>query len=121
MCDGSLATAMQLLQPALRNLRTLIHNTLSRGDFDAADAAKTVTEAVETHGDTAAQRIATRWVVRFCLDYYRQQLWKPDRSPENLGRLIDRSTATTQHIDSNVQVSLCLQSLFDDLSRLGRM
>lgn len=120
MSDGSLATASQLLQPELRSLRKLIHDTLARGDFNTADTATAVMEAVEACGDTAAQRVAVHWVVRFCLDYYRQQLRGSRQSLETVGRLIDRSSEATQHVEANVQVSLCVQSLFDDLSRLAR-
>jgi len=123
ICDGSLTTAAQLLNPAFGELRRTIRETLSGGDFHSAEAAETVTETIATFGDTPAQRKAAVWAVRFCVAFFAEQLRGEAPSAEQLeitGRLIERSAETTRQIEGNLQLPLCLHALFDDLSRLQR-
>ena len=135
LCEGSLTTAAQLLIPEFQELRHTIRSALSGPDFDSAAVAKTVTESIAACGDTPAQRNAAVWAVRFCVGFFAERLRgglsheiegtssRQQPSPEqleNLGKLIERSAETTRHIESNLQVALCLHARFDDLSRLQR-
>jgi hypothetical protein len=79
-----------------------------------------------------AQRKAAVWAVRFCIEYFDEQLRAGTESGpyrarpvapeqlETLGRLMDRAAETTRQIEGNLQVALCLQALFHDLGRLAR-
>lgn len=121
--DGSLTIAAQLLDPAFRELRQTIHSTLAASDFHSGQAAETVTAVITACGETPSQRKAAVWAVRFCIEFFAGQLRDDGPAPEQLerlGRLIERAAETTRQIEANLQVALCLQALFHDLSRLAR-
>ena len=126
ICDGSLTTASQLLQPEFRELRQLIRSTLADGDFHSAHTADAVMKIVSACGDTPAQRQAALWAVRFCIDFFAEQIRSGNPAAESfdelelLGQLIERAAETTRQIEGNLQVPLALQTMFHDLSRIRR-
>ena len=125
LCDGSLATAAQLLDPEIRALRDTIRAALTRDDYHSSETADAVMEAVQAAGDVPAQRESARWVIRFCTEYFAAGLRTANdteaASLELAGQLIDRAAEAERQIGSNVQVALCLQALFDDINRLRRV
>ena len=148
LCEGSLTTARQLLRPELRDLRSTLYSALSQSSFSGLSLAKSVLESIDTiSSDTPEQRTNTQWLIRFAIDFYRVAMLElvqsgaattPDVAaipqaltwarqiagrpePEELiAALIDRAITATGHIEQNVAVALCVESLFDDLSRISR-
>lgn len=147
LCEGSLSVARQLLRPEIRQLHDAVPRALARPDFHAADTAEEITALIQACGETPAQRDAARWMIRFCIDVFRRELLNmaegrgagsvsdrsaaPVRNPpvhdtpvrgdaETLGCLIERCVEAEGQIAGNVQLPLCLQALFEDLSRMLR-
>jgi DNA polymerase III subunit delta' len=147
LSDGSLTTARQLLRPELRELRSTLYAALLQSNFSGLSLAKTLLEAIDTIStDTPEQRTNANWLIRFAIDFYRSalrtlthgegqttdagtipqaQTWATsltDRGEpvELIGALIDRSIDATSHIEQNVPVALCMETLLNDLARLSR-
>ncbi len=146
MSDGSLQTAAQLLNPALRNLRERLYGFLSEPDMKPLDAAKTLTSGLdEISSETHEQRRGAGWLIRFAQEFYRQAVLL--LSGESQGGLIippevqqfarrlqsrglagtelamdlfDRCVLAENHIDWNVNPGKAIESLFDDLARTSR-
>ncbi len=141
LSGGSLTTATQLLDPALRELRDAMYQQLASGDFDALSLSEKLNSGIEAiGGDSAAQRRNANWLVRFGLEFFRAAALHlsdqpqgnviPDavtfarryeaRTPEDFElvmSLFDRVAETAQHIESNVGVPRCLEVLCQDLGR----
>ncbi|MBI1311908.1 DNA polymerase III subunit delta' [bacterium] len=146
MSDGSLQTAAQLLNPALRTLRERLYGFLSEPDMKPLDAAKTLTSGLdEIGGDTHEQRRGAGWLIRFAQEFYRQTVLVlsgeslagqsiPSEVQQFARRLQSRGLAGTElamdlfdrcvlaenHIDWNVSPGKTIESLFDDLARMSR-
>jgi len=152
LSEGSLTLATQLMQPELRNQRETLYKGLSAANFNSVALAAKLIEAVESAaGDTAGQRQAAAWLIRFCVEFYRGALWtlmsaesdEESRSTnrpqtpqtaefcnriagstetrlEKVAALMDRAILAETHLEQNVSVSLCLESLCDDLGRMQR-
>ena len=91
------------------------------------------------------QRQNSQWLIRFAAEFFRatlRQLASPQVEPTDgqkevanfaarlrttsdpidaVGRMLDRSIEAAIHLDRNVPVALCLESLFDDLARSIRV
>src|SRR5262245_4454185 len=146
LSGGSLDAARQLLDPQLRDLREELYNLLAAHPFHAPRTASRMIELLEPAGaEKASQREYAGWMIRFCVEFFRQALLTMTRGApaadgeipqvrkflERLGRpdvdtsdrlieLIERCLAADQHIDSNAPIPLCLEALFDDLGRVMR-
>lgn len=146
LSDGSLATAAQLLDPALRELRETLFTGLSQPPQRLSGLAlsKSLLEGLDKLGsDTAAQRQNALWLIRFGIDFYSRALRRlsgmsgggeiaqverfastldPDdpQDCERIGTLLQRLYAAELQIQGNTPVPLCLEGLFDELARLGR-
>ncbi|MGE5191651.1 MAG: DNA polymerase III subunit delta' [Deltaproteobacteria bacterium] len=146
LSGGSLDAARQLLDPQLRALREELYNLLAAHPFGSAQTAARMIECLEPAGsEKSSQREYAGWMIRFCVEFFRQALLAITRGDtgdaieipqvrkfiERLGEqgvdasdrliaLIERCLAAEQHIDSNVAIPLCLEALFDDLGRLLR-
>lgn len=146
MSDGSLQTAGQLLNPALRSLRDRLFSFLASGDLNPLEAAKTMSDGIEElGGDTAEQRRNAGWLIRFAQEFYRQTTLclsgaaeissAAGREVETYARqmssrgaagseqvmaLFDRCVLAENHVDWNVSPARTLESLFDDLARITR-
>ncbi|MEI8380530.1 MAG: DNA polymerase III subunit delta' [Planctomycetota bacterium] len=148
LSEGSLTIARQLLQPELREMRTTLYSTLSQKSFSGLTLARTLMEGIDKmSADTPEQRVNANWLIRFAVEYYRSALRilsQSDRSSsgadsnvaevrgwaaavatrgdamELIGSLIERAIDASSHIEQNVPVPLCLESLLDDLSRMTR-
>jgi len=143
LSGGSLDAARQLLDPALRTLREELYNLLSANPFRSVQTAARMIECLEPAGtEKASQREYAGWIIRFCVEFFRQALLAVARGVagdagqvpqvgkfvERLGEpavevidritdLIERCLAADFQIDSNVAIPLCLEALFDDLGR----
>jgi len=72
---GSLATAAQLLDPALRQLRDRLYDAMASERFDsAAITAALLAGLDECGGDAQAQREQAGWIVRFLAEFAHQAL-----------------------------------------------
>ena len=144
LSGGSLDAARQLLDPQLRTLREELYNLLAAHPFRSAQTAARMIESLEPAGaEKASQREYTGWMIRFCVEFFRQALLAVTRGGtartidipqvrtfiERLGEpgvetsdrlidLVERCLAAEQQIDANVSIPLCLEALFDDLGRL---
>lgn len=141
LSEGSLATAHQLLEPTLRDLRMVLVEKLAERNFSASQLTKSVMEGLEkTTKETSGQRDAAQHVLRFCLEFYRAAMWTASgevnaraglpegrrwgerfagslEAAERVSLLLDRVLAASGQIDQNASLPLCFESLFDDLSR----
>ena len=145
LSEGSLSTAKQLLEPELRELRTLLYSQLSQPNFSGLGLSKSLLEGLgKISTETPVQRINGQWLIRFTVEFFRSALLtlsatSPDSEqmvPEIipfvnrlidvpdpmglLGSLIDRSVDASSHIDQNVPVPATLDALYDELARLLR-
>lgn len=146
MSDGSLQTAGQLLNPALRSLRDRLFGYLSSRDMNPLEAAKTMSEGIdELGGDTVEQRRHAGWLIRFAQEFYRQSVLclsgaaaltgavpqEVERYAQQMGirgsagtelvmTLFDRCVLAESHIDWNVSPARTLETLFGDLARISR-
>jgi DNA polymerase-3 subunit delta' len=74
LSGGSLFTAAQLIDPALRKLREELFAALSTGKLDSVATAQRLIAGLEEVGDTQAQRAAAEWMMRFIVDLFHQAL-----------------------------------------------
>jgi DNA polymerase-3 subunit delta' len=146
MSEGSLHTASQLLNPALRTLRLNLYDALATADLRPIDVAKAMTSGIdELGGDTNEQRRNAGWLIRFAQEFYRQVVLQlsGDSTPAGPGsdvvsrfaslltnrgakgielamELFDRCVLAEDHISWNVAPAKTMDSLFDDLARTTR-
>lgn len=145
LCEGSLSTATQLLEPELRSLRTLLFSQMAQLNFSGFNLSKQLLEGIGKIGsETAEQRRNALWLIRFVVEFFRTSLWNLNgnhaatslpiaeaeafsrrisgqpNSIELIGSLIDRTIDAASHLDQNVTVPMALDSLFDDLARTLR-
>jgi len=139
LCEGSLDTAATLLQPGLRQLKGDLDRELGRLPIDGPRVSQLVIERLDEAGDTAAQREAMSWIIRFAIDYFRRAMrlstgaeavdakssaaWV-DRcrqlqiDPLDLfGDCIERLAEADRSVSRNVSLPLCVETLFADLAR----
>lgn len=144
LCEGSLAVAAQLTDPALRQVRRKLFSALAAEPFDSLSTAAEMLAGIEAlGGETAAQRQGAGWLIRFAVEFYRQAAlviagaraatvdpmvqgfagrWPPGdpRGLELCGRLLDRAALAARHLEQSMPVPLCLEGLCDALGRLSR-
>lgn len=145
MSEGSLQTAAQLLKPELRRLREELGKFLASADMNPIAASKTVLEGIDaSSSESSENRLNVRWLIRFAQEFYRQAtliITNPESltSPplelrsfaerqrklgvvglEKTLELFDRVVEAEGHLDSNVAPARTIESMFDDLARLGR-
>jgi DNA polymerase-3 subunit delta' len=144
LSDGSLATALQLLDPALRSIRESLYERLGAEQFRAQTTAADMLAALEEiGGDSVAQRQAAVWIVRFCAEFYRGALLRlcgddrraaanpaqvfashiDSQSPEGVERvaaMVERTMQAEDQLEAKASAPLCFEALFDDLGRLHR-
>jgi DNA polymerase III subunit delta' len=146
MSEGSLHTAAQLLNPALRTLREKLYGALATADLRPIDVAKAMTVGIdEIGGDTNEQRRNAGWLIRFAQEFYRLVVLQlsGDNIPSGAGaesvnrfatiliargskgielamELFDRCVLAENHIAWNISPAKTIESLFDDLARTAR-
>ncbi|MEX0716220.1 MAG: DNA polymerase III subunit delta' [Planctomycetaceae bacterium] len=140
LCEGSLAMAEQLLEPALRRLREMLTQGLAAREVDGVRLAAQANAGIEEiGGDKALHRRNAGWLTRFCLEFYRRAARELAGSggatgpaaefasrldasrPETLERVLemfDRVAEAERQLDRAAPPALCLESLFHDLDRL---
>ncbi|MEX0702359.1 MAG: DNA polymerase III subunit delta' [Planctomycetales bacterium] len=140
LCEGSLAMAEQLLDPALRRLRELVTQGLAARYVDSLRlASQAIAGLEEIGGDKPQLRRNAGWLVRFCLEFYRRAArdlagaatapgparefaarldrHRPE-TVERVAEMFDRVAEAERQLDRAAPFQLCLESLFHDLSRL---
>jgi DNA polymerase III subunit delta' len=146
MSEGSLQTASQLLNPALRTLRLSLYDALATADLRPIDVAKAMTSGIdELGGDTNEQRRNAGWLIRFAQEFYRQVVLQLSGNDAPAGpgsdvvsrfasiltrrgakgielamELFERCVLAEDHISWNVAPAKTMDSLFDDLARTTR-
>lgn len=143
LSEGSLNVAAQLLDPELRTLRDKLYQALATQPDKPLQIAGTLIEGIEQiGGDAQQQRQTATWLLRFTVAFFRRGLRAlsdqapPDSDPlgqfmtrydaaipehhEQLMSLIERTAASERQIAQYTPVPLCLEGLFDDLSRTMR-
>jgi len=137
--EGSLKIASQLLDDNLKVLRASITEQLGKKPFLPQVFAQVVIQAIDDiGGNTAAQRKTANWIIKFCADFYHQALQsasgynqginseelrrfvaglsgETEDRIEKIGNLLDRMIQTEEEIAKNVTISLCIESLSEDL------
>jgi DNA polymerase-3 subunit delta' len=122
--EGNLATAQQLLDPGMFQLKTTVSSCLSELPVDSLQSVKKITSVFdELGGDTSQQRQNMRWANQFCIEVLRLSI-RESADPlttERLMSMLDRCFEAESHLRQTMPVLLCLESLFDDLARLSRV
>ncbi len=144
LCQGSVATASQLLGSELHSLREALHGELAQGaKMDSVGLAARLVAGVEKLESAGIdQRQGTAWLLDFVTEFYRAVLLqllgaKPaaaipqaeelaqalgeavEPSVEIVAALIECSLDAQQQIASAIPVGLCLEGLLDALVRVA--
>lgn len=138
LCEGSLQTAMQLLNPELRKLK----NAVSRGIVQLEQmqplqlSSMIVSSLEEISGSTAEQRQNAQWLLRFVADAIRSRLKGlasgdlSDPLSQRMGAkdgvdllapMLNRTIEASIQIAGSSPVKLVMEALFDDLARQCRI
>ncbi len=150
LAEGSLAQAKRLIDPELRHLRTLLYDHLGRSQQIGIETARHLQEGIDKlSGETSEQRQFAQWLVRFAAEFLRSALWRvcegsrvashtdipcieqaeawvqklrtePSTATEIVAEMLDRTLLTSEQIDQNVSVPLCLEAWFADLDRVSQ-
>lgn len=150
LSEGSLAQAKRLIDPQLRELRTLLYDQLGHPQDIGIQTARQLQEGLDKlSGETAEQRQFALWLVRFAAEFQRSALWRlcegppaaamtevphieqaeawvgrlrtePVTATEVVTELLDRTMQTAEHIDQYASVPLCLEAWFADLARISQ-
>lgn len=145
LCEGSLAVARQLVEPELRLLRGLLYSQLARQNHSGLALSKQLLEGLtKISSETSEQRRNAQWLIRFTVEFFRATWWNVNGEPsgtalsnaevqsfstriasqangfELLATMTERTIDASKHLDQNVPVPLCLETLFDDLARILR-
>jgi DNA polymerase-3 subunit delta' len=141
LSEGSLTVAAGLLDGELRGLRASLYDALADdADDPLALSRRMLDEGVEKAGDTAAQREAATWLVRFAIEFFRGTLaalagadtlapvpqvsrfagrWDAGSATdwETVSALLERCAAAERQLARNNPPRMVLESLFADLCR----
>ncbi|MFO0918889.1 MAG: DNA polymerase III subunit delta' [Planctomycetaceae bacterium] len=150
LSEGSLAHARRLLDPELRQLRSVLYDQLAHPQELGIATARELQEGLDKlASETADQRNYALWLVRFAAEFQRSALWKlcegsqveslrnvprieqadawvqklrvdPQSATESLMTVMDRTLQTAEQIDQYASVPLCLEAWFADLARLSQ-
>ncbi|MDG1895011.1 MAG: DNA polymerase III subunit [Fuerstiella sp.] len=137
LCEGSLETARQLLNPELRKLKTSVATQLEQmeGMKPLKVAATVVSGIEEMSSSTAEQRQNAQWLLRFVADAIQQRLRalaKGDLSDamtqrmgaknglDLLSPMLERTIAASRQIDGSSPVKLVMEAFFDEVARMFR-
>lgn len=144
LSDGSLATARQLLDPALCRLRDRLSARLDAPQLDSVPLADELIAAVEEiASETPEQRVTLSWALRFAIAFYRDVLQRglagagSARCPawdallavtgrdhaaaaDLAAAAIDRCVLAELQLQQSMPVPLCVEGLCDDLARIHR-
>lgn len=150
LSEGSLAQAKRLIDPELRQLRTALYDQLSHAQQMGIQGARRLHEGIDKiASETAEQRQLAQWLVRFAVEFQRSALWRlcegsqvhgmhdipqieqaenwvqklriePQLATEIVMEMLDRTLQTSEHIDQNASVPLCLEAWFADLARIAQ-
>lgn len=138
LCEGSLETARQLLNPELRQLKASVAKQLQQMEaMKPLRIAATVVEGIEEmSSSTAEQRQNAQWLLRFLSDAIRGRLRAlahgdlSDPLTQKLGArsgvdlltpMLERTIAASRQIDGSSPVKLVIEALFDELARTARI
>ena len=123
VAEGSLTTAQDLLEPELRELRNVVLRHVSARDIQSYVAASAIGAALDAFGsDSTSQRRYAFWVVHFAVGQLRDMLAACDdiERADQLGTMLDRCVEAELHLRQTMPVPLCMEALFDALSRIQR-
>lgn len=137
LCEGSMETARQLLNPDLRQLKASVARQLGQMEDmkPQAISTKVVERIEEISSSTAEQRQNTQWLLRFVADNIRDRLNKLARGDladpltqklgaksgvDLLGPMLERTIAASRQVDGSSPVKLVIEALFDELARQFR-
>ncbi|QDT96389.1 DNA polymerase III subunit delta' [Gimesia aquarii] len=145
LAEGSLNTARQLLDESLEELRVNITRQLIKKPFQPQVFAQSVIQAIDDiGGETATQRKTAKWIIKFCADFYHQAIQyaanydlsshseqigqfiagfsdEPEDRVEKIGNLLDRMILTEEQISQNATITLCIESLSEDLRKIQKL
>ncbi|MGE0374708.1 MAG: DNA polymerase III subunit delta' [Planctomycetaceae bacterium] len=139
LAAGSLVTARQLLQPELRDLRSHLFRVLESPQLDPLAASAAILAGIdELGGDAAAQRVHASWAIRFCIESLRSRMRElsaagdaDDREGggeveveveliDSVAAQLDRCFDAELQLQRSMPIPLCLEGLFDGLTRIRR-
>lgn len=138
LCEGSLETAQQLLNPELRQLKASINRQLSQ--FEAMQplqiSGRIIEKLEEISSSTAEQRQNAQWLLRFVADSIRDRLKGvasgdlADPLTQKLGArqgvdllapMLESTIRASGQVAGSSPVKLVMEALFDDLASQFRV
>src|SRR5258708_25846318 len=113
LCEGSLDAARQLLDPALRALRDELFNLLAANPFRSLQTAERLIESLESAGtEKSSQREYAGWIVRFCVEFFRQALLAVAGGSDSSAGGIPQARLYVERLgDSSVETIDCVVEL----------
>ena len=145
LADGSMVTAMLMLNPEMRTLREALFRHLSRLPLDPLPMTEEVVAAWETLSkDSHSKRTNATWVARFAIEFYQsvlrilagadQSSAVPEVSAlckklavgdldtiDRIASMLDRCFAAERDPMANVMLPLALEAFIDDLAKTSRI
>ncbi|MEC9009768.1 MAG: hypothetical protein VX877_10945, partial [Planctomycetota bacterium] len=145
LADGSMVTAMLMLNPEMRTLREVLFRHLSRLPLDPLPMTEEVVAAWETLSkDSHSKRTNATWVARFAIEFYQsvlrilagadQSSAVPEVSAlcknlavgdletiDRIASMLDRCFAAERDPMANVMLPLALEAFIDDLAKTSRI
>lgn len=132
--SGSVKDAMISWNPEVNQLRDAVNSQFQKLPFDAVSTKKQLNSILdEIGGGTKEQRDHAGMIIQFVADFWNSQIRNFCESPASsllskcsndaleMGiSLLDRTLVASEALSRNVSVPLCLDSLWNDLSRIQK-
>ena len=130
LAEGSVATALELLDPELRQLSDTLRTAFAQPDhFNSVKTAESLIKQIDALArDSAESRHLASWMLRFLVEQFRQSLRATmagsrkepldPRRTDQLSVMIERCLAAQDQLDGSMPVPLCLEGLFDEFRHL---
>jgi len=122
LSEGSLETASQLLDPALRRLRKVVISALDVPSPNWVTMIEQVQPALEElGGDASEKRQNATWLIRFAIQFFRDRLTGSDELPlqmqDRLASALECCFDAEQNLARSMPVPLVMETLFDRITR----
>lgn len=146
LSHGSLDLAAQLLEPTIREHRQVLFDGLAAQPFHGPQLAKQLNTVIEAAGTERSAKLQHALkLIQFGVEFFRQAMLQlaqgaapnqvvipqvarfsgrfrsaTDEQIDMLGEMLERCMTAEWQLEGNTSIPLCIESLFNDLSRIQR-